>query len=283
MSKDKLESELVYDVSAYNYVSQIEIYSRNDHIGNIVRNTGTFYEIDLLNYITFISEVSRVDDNWQSVAVDVGANIGNHSVFFGKYVADYVLAVEPNPEVVDILRRNLSRNRIASEVIATCLGEKTAHATLVAPAGAECNVGMTRAVQVRSASDNAVSVLTLDSICTSPEWQNEKSVVSIIKIDVEGMELAVLKGATRTIDKNKPELFVEAQTDREFKEIDDYLRPLGYKKLSTWGATPVHHFSWNPALKFRMLVRFYLARKRAIFTLRGALRYIRERSNGAFH
>ena len=78
-------------------------YSDVDVITREIREQSLFFEIDLLEHI-YLS-VPR-----SGVFLDVGANIGNHSVYFAKFCADHVLAVEPHPKLLPILRRNLEAN-----------------------------------------------------------------------------------------------------------------------------------------------------------------------------
>jgi hypothetical protein len=70
----------------------------SDWIYTRIKQTGYFYEIDLLKYIWYANFGLR-----KGLVLDIGANIGNHSVFFGTYVADKVVSFEPNPSVT--LRR----------------------------------------------------------------------------------------------------------------------------------------------------------------------------------
>lgn len=80
-----------------------------------------------------------------------------------------------------------------------------------------------------------IKVRTLDSFGISAP-------VSAIKIDVEGMELEVLKGGKKVIESNLPMLYVESQTKESFIEISSYLNTLGYCYRNTFNATPTHLF-----------------------------------------
>ena len=54
--------------------------------------------------------------------------------------------------------------------------------------------------------------------------------ISLIKIDVNGHELSVVKGLNNIIKKDKPALIIE--TDKNINKIDNYLKKLNYKKYS---------------------------------------------------
>ena len=55
-----------------------------------------------------------------------------------------------------------------------------------------------------------------------------KDKIDLIKIDVEGAEVEVLKGAKKTIIKNTPTIVIESFNRKN--EIDEFLNPLGYLK-----------------------------------------------------
>ena len=80
-------------------------FSPEDHIYKIIEQSKVFYELDLLEYIRTI-----VKNQHDTVCIDVGANIGNHSIYFGNFVADSVISVEPNGQVLPVLRENLQNN-----------------------------------------------------------------------------------------------------------------------------------------------------------------------------
>lgn len=128
-------------------------------------------------------------------ALDVGANIGAYSILLGQWVgaSGQVYAFEPAPEPFDGLSRHIVLNGLANTVhpIHMAVGaEVTTAQLLVAGTGGESRLA--------SAGDGGatitVPVTTIDAFCAerglSPDF---------IKVDVEGFELAVLKGARETI------------------------------------------------------------------------------------
>ena len=235
--------------------------STEDHIYKKIVETQNFYEINLLTYIRFLKKSSPYEN---SLAIDVGANIGNHSVFFNSFIAKQLISVEPNPAVLDKLKRNLAQNLKNYSLFECGAGEVETSGKVVLPKDAANNIGM--ATLELSSEENAISIRPLDSIVE--EWQanNEFSGrVTLIKIDVEGMELSVLKGANNTIQKHHPSLFVEAATKEHFEEINQYLTKLDYRALGKWTATPVFHFEYKPSLQFTLLTkifRFLIKQKR---------------------
>jgi FkbM family methyltransferase len=228
----------------------IEGVSQNDHIYKNICRSGTFYEIDLLQYIYRLKPFFQSKKH-NNVVVDVGANIGNHSVFFGSFIADHLIAVEPNPDVLPSLRRNLSKNVRNYTLCEYAVGEKEGRGTIDVPQNMAANIGAAKVNLQNSNGD--IEVLTLDSVISSCRKNENNSIsVSLIKIDVEGMESQVLKGAEKTILEYKPHIFAEAATKEELERIHNYLQSLGYRKLpGHWATTPVYHFAYNPIPGFR--------------------------------
>jgi len=186
----------------------------------------------------------------------------------GAFLADHVIAIEPNSEAIHLLRRNLSANIDNFSIYDCALDEKDGLGKIVIPEKANNNLGMAQVVPDSNNGD--IKTTTLDSIINF--WQQEQDEpfnVSLIKIDVEGMELAVLKGATNTITQYWPHIFAEAATDKEFHKINDYLHGFGYKKLSRWAATPVYHFAHKPSLSLILKSRWFkILKKMREFKLR---------------
>jgi hypothetical protein len=69
---------------------RLEGHDSADKIAYVIRTQKTFWEIDQLEYIAMVGPSG-------GIYLDVGSNIGNHAVFFGRFCADHVVAIEPNP------------------------------------------------------------------------------------------------------------------------------------------------------------------------------------------
>lgn len=229
----------------------IEGVSQEDYILRTIVNTRCFYERDLLEYMYLIRRYLRKRN---AIAIDVGANIGNHSIFLQSFLADYLIAVEPNPKVLPVLKDNLFRNINNYSIYDCALGETDGSGTIVLPDDAMHDSGMARVEP--GGTENTVKITTLDSVVA--DWEiahNNGGYISVIKIDVEGMEAAVLKGARKTILRYRPHIFVEAATVGEMHEINEYLSHMGYKKLSRWAATPIYHYCYKPPKRLLIVVR----------------------------
>lgn len=197
----------------------------NDLIG-IKINIDGIYEGEHIEDLFHL--LKKIDiDVQNSTAIDIGANIGNHSIEFSKFFAN-VICFEPNPRTFDILAANTKR----------------IHNVQIFPWGCSSkvnkikfhedfnNIGASsRVVDINSDSDFEVYVKPLDEMIET--LRN----VSLIKIDVEGMEFSALKGAEKVITKHYPVICFEqheSEFDSEFNETKsiNWLRSKGYKIFS---------------------------------------------------
>lgn len=216
--------------------------SANDHIYKRITNSRTFYEIELLKYIAKTMSHSGFNN---TVAIDVGANIGNHSVFLQSFVAEHIICVEPNPNTLPTLKKNLDNNIRNYTIYENGLGETSGRGNISLPDGATNNIGMAQLIP----GSGEIEIITLDYMVA--DWQNKHNnhdPILLIKVDVEGMELSVLKGAIKTINKYKPELFLEAASRPELKQLKSYLKSIDYLPLRRFSGTPVYHFSYKPSI-----------------------------------
>ena len=73
--------------------------------------------------------------------------------------------------------------------------------------------------------------------------------VSLIKIDVEGHELSVLRGGSETIRKYRPHLYIEIQNENLLSEVEDFLFELGYFRGRVYNSTPTYAFHPIPQIE----------------------------------
>jgi FkbM family methyltransferase len=174
---------------------------------------GKPYEEPLLEHIR--------EQGFAGTVVDAGANLGNHSVWFAVMCGLRVEAFEPLPHCLEQLHANVARNDLGDRVTVhpVALGADSA---LAGHAGkGRLHVG-SGPIKVRSLDDYHL----ID--------------VSVIKIDVEGMEPEVLRGGERTIRRDRPVIFAEEWGQPEHDAIAAVLEPWGYartKRFRSGGAT----------------------------------------------
>jgi FkbM family methyltransferase len=163
---------------------------------------GRFYEEEELALI------ARHFDG--GLLVDVGANIGNHTVYALRLLgADRVIAFEPNPKAALLLTVNLALNGLShlAEHRPVGLADRSAEACLVAPRNKD--LGNTR-ISLTEGDAGSCRVVTGDEALAG------ETAIAMIKIDTEAMEMAVLAGLEGTIARHRPKLFVEVDnTNRQ--------------------------------------------------------------------
>lgn len=153
----------------------------------------------------------------QGLVIDVGANVGAHSVAFCKR-AQRVIAFEPQPHTYRILCANLAMNGCVNvEAHQVALGSREDR-VLILPIDPDKDHA-SQGARVGGYGE-AVRLATLDSFHFSP--------VSFLKIDVEEMELEVLQGARRLLTGQSPIVYVEIHTEQLVKEIVPFMKELGY-------------------------------------------------------
>ncbi len=157
----------------------------------------------------------------RKVAIDVGANYGYYTYKMTRLFAE-VYAFEANPALAGVLR---TLRRPGLHVVARGLSSSEGVSTLYVPLfGGHPQVGWgsLHPDQIPDPPGSLrvdVSLATLDSFKIRP--------VSLIKIDVEGHELEVLKGAERTLEECRPVVIVEVR-ERNAVEVGGFFERLGY-------------------------------------------------------
>lgn len=203
----------------------------DDHIYRVMQRTQRLYEADLLAHIAALAP--------SGVSIDVGANIGTHTVFFAAVMGRQVVAFEPVPANAALLQRNVRVNgqEARVRVVMAALGEAYGAATIVLDL---TNMGRCRLAPDAPGNPDAY-VLPLDDL-----WATRAEPVGLIKIDCEGMERAVLRGATHTIARHRPHIFAEAASLQAVDALDHYLGGThGYVRApGHHGRTPV--YQWSP-------------------------------------
>jgi FkbM family methyltransferase len=176
-----------------------------DHVSDIIR-AERLYERDILEFLR-----DRVFDGRKAagqIAMDVGANIGNHSLFLSDIFAR-VVAFEPNALTRSLLHTNLEMNDIENvDVRAVGLSDRTGIATLQFD---PLNLGAASASHVVAKGagkrQSAIELMVGDDAVDPSE------AVGFVKIDVEGAEEAVLKGLEQTLRTHAPVVMIEQWPD----------------------------------------------------------------------
>ena len=182
---------------------RLKLHPPGEFISDQIRRKHTYYEVLELMHVRRHYDTSRF--------VDVGANIGNHCNFFARY-GSTGWAFEPSSVNFNLLQENapgfncykaaLSDQEGAVELatFASCMGNS--HVVEV--------FGQVQEHWGEGMQTETVLLRTLDS------YNLEQP--TLIKLDVEGSELAVLRGAKKTLAAFKPTLWIEMHKDTTLEQ-----------------------------------------------------------------
>lgn len=184
------------------------IASRNDrYLGRSLFEYGEFSEGEVELFRKFVTK--------DSVVCDVGANIGAHTLAFSR-LAKSVFAFEPVPLMFNALAGMIALNDLEN---VTCMQAGISDTDgvmsyMALVTDSENNFGA--ATLSPFDGDRPVQVLPLEIPC------------DFLKIDVEGMEVEVLRGAAAMIKECRPIIYVEADRPERIDELVSVLSEYGY-------------------------------------------------------
>jgi FkbM family methyltransferase len=157
------------------------------------------------------------------VVVDVGANIGTHTVFFAQKVSaiGLVVAFEPQRLVFQTLCGNVALNGLTNVItFQAAVGAVRGQLTFppIDPR-VQFNFGAVSGTQ--GGAGEVVDVVPIDELALPR--------CTLLKVDVEGMEAKVIEGAKDTIARCRPALFLENDTVDRSREVLEAVESIGYK------------------------------------------------------
>lgn len=136
--------------------------------------------------------------------VDVGAHIGMYSVSIAQRITGRVLALEPNPSARALLEENLVLNECENVIVErVAVADAPGYAALHIPTGGDSSWSTLDGGRLDGERAVDVEVSTLDV-----EVERHGLRPAVVKIDVEGVELDVLRGGAQTLAR-RPALLVE--------------------------------------------------------------------------
>ncbi|MEO8886364.1 MAG: FkbM family methyltransferase [Mucilaginibacter sp.] len=225
------------DELKYKLVPMPHLYKSSDF--RLVTRNGVKLKLwinDLVDWFTFwgfydasISFLLQHIDEGFTI-IDIGTNKGIVALNMGKKAGKKgrVIGFEPNKIAYNCCLENIQLNNFGNiEILNNALGDKKEQLFLSEPDLNNSGGNFVTTTQ----NSNTVDVLVLDSVVESKSLPK----IDLIKIDVEGFELNVLKGGFNTIEKYKPALFVELvnsnllRNQTSAKELVELLIKLGYR------------------------------------------------------
>jgi len=214
-------------------------FNRNDvYVGQAIERYGEYGEIE--------AQLLRQMCRPGAIAVEVGANLGTHTLVLARAVGatGWVVAYEPQRVVFQTLCANLALNSITNvDARPFAVGADAGHVRI--PDIDYARPGNFGGVEVTAfASGRRVPRVRLDDDLDVPR-------LDILKIDVEGMELEVLQGAASLIAAWHPLLYVENDRLDRSEALVRHLLALDYRLY--WHLPPLY----NPGNYFGVAENLY--------------------------
>ncbi|WP_299163157.1 FkbM family methyltransferase [Accumulibacter sp.] len=177
-------------------------------------NTSSVYLFGASDNLRFF-EIYNKHIRSASVAIDVGANVGIHSLAMSHCVGreGTVFSFEPSTKIYQRARKNISINAKTNiHLSSTALGSAVGTVGFLDTSD-QVNIGESKI------QENATTKVELDTMDNALANNNN---ISLIKIDVEGFEKDVIRGAQNVLQANRPALVIELNQERySLKEIVD--------------------------------------------------------------
>lgn len=182
------------------------------------------------------------------VFYDIGANVGFFTVLGAQLVGNEgaVYAFEPDQNNAQAIRHNVTLNGFSQvDVVQKAVSQTDGSGTLLLTdyAGGHTLSSVERPPQVRA--EISVDLVSIDTLIS----QGDLKPPALVKIDVEGAEIEVLKGMQQTLERDRPTLIYEAD-DRhpahlkiKQNELNSYVQQFGYELLSL--ADSYGDIGWN--------------------------------------
>ena len=162
------------------------------------------FAVEEQEIFTELSSLKKMDELLPDnpVILDIGANIGNHTLYWLKESprkAKYVYAFEVIDETFEILKKNIELNELQNRTTLFHFGLGANNTNASISSMSFTNMGAT---SIQEDINGKFVIKKLDNIKL-----NHK--IDFVKIDVEGFELEVIKGAKEFLKKDKPMIWVE--------------------------------------------------------------------------
>lgn len=202
----------------------VVVNSNDKFIGQHIKVKGSWCDHE----VSFIVQLLRQGD----VVVEVGSNIGAHTLPIAKAVgpSGRVHAYEPQRIVFYQLAAMVALNNLSNVFCHHQAAGEAIGSALIPPVDYDKpgNFGSVSLldgwggdVQPSDAEPERVDVVTVDSLALDK--------VRLIKVDAEGMDLSVLKGALDTINRTRPAIYTEVNFDGSEKAIFTFINGLNYR------------------------------------------------------
>ena len=181
----------------------------------------------------------------RSVCIDIGAHVGLWAMWLTDFF-DKVIAFEPVPQFATIFPYNVDMTKVELHEIA--LGDSFGEVTISIPVDMTGNSHIAIPGKSPDRRDGHGPVDQVKGVSLQPLDSMEFGAVDFIKIDVEGYELPVVRGAEKTIRKFRPNIVIEQKgNDTSYGDkrgaAVEFLQSLGMRSMKCISGD--HIMGWN--------------------------------------
>jgi len=165
------------------------------------------------------------------IFIDIGAHIGKYSIFLSEYF-NKIIAIEPDRNNFNLLSKNAKINKLENKILplnVAILDKEKLVWFFEYEDSVKSSIKKNK-IEIPTNKYKVMSI-SLDELVERLGINVEK--IKLIKIDVEGAEFEIIKGAIKTLKNSKPILLIEIKKNK-FK-ILKLLKHLGYKELGREG------------------------------------------------
>lgn len=195
------------------------IIEGDTHIGKWIEDTGR------LNHDDFLPELACANIPTGGVVIDAGALYGDHTIAYCRKVSTEgtVIAIEANPVAFQCLQKNAEKFQSDILLINAALGETHGDKALHCIEEGNLNAGMAT-VSEEDKKGVIIPTVSIDGLVKDANLTR----LDFIKIDCEGYEFKILKGAKGTLKTLKPKMLIEinsfalsqqGSTDRDIYDL----------------------------------------------------------------
>jgi FkbM family methyltransferase len=190
-------------------IKTINIGNKKYSITGVSETDGYFKAIEE-NYERKFQDFCRVFLNKDSIALDIGANIGVTSLIISHYLSEgKVFSLEPGKNVFTLLKKNITDNNVSNiTAINYAVSDKSQRVSFLENSAwghIDSSIGN---IEVDEASETSVMAYSIDDLVEKLDLKR----VDFIKIDTEGFEPQAFSGAIKTIERFQPIIYFELNT-----------------------------------------------------------------------
>jgi FkbM family methyltransferase len=225
------------------------LYRKGSH--RVCNRNGINYSLDLSDYPDWLLYYSSDADSSAGVltylkqgdtVLDIGGNIGQTALRMAQKIGETgrVISFEPYPETTERFEYNLKLNDQIKNITLEGIALGEAKSILKMFQDCSTNSGGNRMLHPSAQNNGGIEEVMVTSLDEYVADKNHLKHINLIKIDVEGFEMKVLKGAKKVLRDHKPDLFIELDDENLKKqgnsavEVVDFLIGLKYQVMDSY-------------------------------------------------